>query len=202
MEKRAEAAGQDQEAVERCHAIDTADLRRSELLAPGTRTGSFKWGGTCSESSVNFTLIVEENTASLHVAYEVMRTGEQLCYAIRLITGPCQFGGKRWWFLCPLAAEGKACSRRVRKLYLAGRYFGCRQCHSLTYRSTQESDGRVYAALRGERELGSAKGFQNMLISQLGFALKVLTSERKRLDRLGKRLNRHRDHRQARRNEP
>jgi hypothetical protein len=33
------------------------------------------------------------------------------------------------------------CGRRVGKLYLppAGRYFGCRVCHGLTYQSCQES---------------------------------------------------------------
>jgi len=48
-------------------------------------------------------------------------------------------GGKRWWFICPLVINGVECNRRVRKLYLYGRYFGCRHCHNLTYRSSQEA---------------------------------------------------------------
>ncbi len=40
------------------------------------------------------------------------------------------------------------CGRRVRKVYLRGEYFGCRHCHNLAYASSQESDSRVYAALR------------------------------------------------------
>jgi len=37
--------------------------------------------------------------------------------------------------------NGRGCGRRVGKLYLppGGRYFGCRQCHDLTYTSCQES---------------------------------------------------------------
>ncbi len=31
------------------------------------------------------------------------------------------------------------CGRRVGKLYLAGRYSGCRACHGLTYASRNES---------------------------------------------------------------
>jgi hypothetical protein len=50
-----------------------------------------------------------------------------------------RLGGKRWWFICPLIINGVACNRRVRKLYLWGRYFGCRHCHNLTYRSCQEA---------------------------------------------------------------
>jgi hypothetical protein len=54
---------------------------------------------------------------------------------------PTQFGGKRWWFICPLIVHGIACNRRAGKLYLppGARYFGCRKCHDLTYRSRQEA---------------------------------------------------------------
>lgn len=52
------------------------------------------------------------------------------------------FGGVRWWFACPW------CHRGVSKLYLLpnARYFRCRTCHHLTYRSRQES-GNVEAQL-------------------------------------------------------
>jgi hypothetical protein len=45
----------------------------------------------------------------------------------------------------------------VGKLYLppGARYFGCRRCHELTYRSCQEHDGRV-SALRRDPALLSA----------------------------------------------
>ena len=47
------------------------------------------------------------------------------------------FGGFRWWFLCPGA--GDACGRRSYKLYLpaTGSRFACRSCHGLAYASTQ-----------------------------------------------------------------
>src|SRR5262249_33440709 len=59
----------------------------------------------------------------------------------RLEATPTQFGGRRWWFLCPLIARGMACNRRAGKLYLppGAKYFGCRKCHDLTYRSCQEA---------------------------------------------------------------
>src|SRR5262249_13393813 len=82
-----------------------------------------------------------------------------------------------------------ACSKRVRKLYLSGRYFGCRRCHGLTYRSTQESDGRVYALLRGGLDLSALGDPGRMPITQLGIALRALTLEQKRLDRLTKRYD-------------
>jgi hypothetical protein len=46
------------------------------------------------------------------------------------------FGGLRWWFLCP--GDGQPCRRRCHKLYLpaGGRGFACRLCHGLVYSST------------------------------------------------------------------
>ena len=46
---------------------------------------------------------------------------------------PCNFGGKRQWFLCP------DCKKRVAIIY-GGKYFRCRHCHNLTYSSQQESE--------------------------------------------------------------
>lgn len=54
------------------------------------------------------------------------------------------FGGVRWWFTCP-SPSGRWCNRRVGKLYLppGAVYFGCRQCHGLTYWTAQTHDKRV-----------------------------------------------------------
>jgi hypothetical protein len=50
---------------------------------------------------------------------------------------PCHFGGERPWFICG------NCGRRVAVIYGAGKYFACRHCYDLTYRSCQESDKRI-----------------------------------------------------------
>ena len=57
-----------------------------------------------------------------------------LDYNVYVESTPCNYGGQRWWFLCP------ACHRRCRVLYLApgSVYFACRICHNLTYTSQQE----------------------------------------------------------------
>jgi hypothetical protein len=59
------------------------------------------------------------------------------------------FGGRRWYFFCP-----QSCRRWVRKLYspAPGKYFACRTCHNLTYRSVQEH-GSQLAALRRNPDL-------------------------------------------------
>ncbi len=60
-------------------------------------------------------------------------------YKIRLTTTPCNFGGNRYWFICPLTNNGIPCRKRVGILYKKGYYFGCRHCHNLTYNSRNEN---------------------------------------------------------------
>jgi hypothetical protein len=186
--------GSKKRVVEACNAIDTADLNRWRLLEPGTnRVGSLEWRRGAEKepaSSVGYTLGVGNGAGVLLLQYQMGQPAERLDYPVRLVTTPCHLGGVRWWFLCPLSLDGVGCGRRVRKLYLRGKYFGCRHCHSLAYRSSQESDSRVYAAVRGGLDYGRFGRIEGMSVAQLGFTLKVLTFEQKRLDRLGKRSDR------------
>jgi hypothetical protein len=45
----------------------------------------------------------------------------------------CHYGGRRPWFLCPVAG----CARRVAVLF-GGGIFACRKCHHLTYDSQRK----------------------------------------------------------------
>lgn len=64
-------------------------------------------------------------------------------YKVPLVTTPCRFGGKRYWFQCPFSHDGQYCGRRVGVLYKAGEYFACRHCYNLTYYS-RNANHRVY----------------------------------------------------------
>lgn len=180
--------------VESCTTLDTADLNRwGPLKAGASRVGSLEWrrGGEKEPSaSVGYTLDVQGGAGTLRLHYHVGQPAQRCDYAVRLVATPCHLGGVRWWFVCPLVKGGLACGRRVRKLYLCGKYFGCRHCHGLTYRSCQESDSRVYAAVRGGLDLSRLGRVEGMSVQQLGFALKVLSFEQKRLDRPGRGLER------------
>ncbi len=51
-------------------------------------------------------------------------------YAIAVVTTPCNYGGSRHWFLCPLPK----CQRRCKKLYLCNEgVFIRRTCLDLAY---------------------------------------------------------------------
>ena len=190
--------------VEGLLALDTTDLKRLDFFAQGftCRDGSLSWRrGEEAEpsSSVSYTLTVNGATRTLRLRYKLRQAVKSLDYPIQLVATGCHLGGVRWWFICPLATRGVACGRRVRKLHLHGDYFGCRHCHRLTYTSSQQSDSRVYAAVRGGLEFGDIELSQNWSVSQLGFALKVLTFEQLRLDRITKRLGRNRRGKQSER---
>ncbi len=125
--------------VEECPSLDVGKLKRQGVLAPGSR-GSLSWtycGG--GESSVRYSVNFVDGLEREFRLYYRWNDGKDLAYSIRLQATEPHLSGLRWWFICPLIKCNVPCARRVTKLYLQGRYFGCRTCHDLTYRSCQES---------------------------------------------------------------
>jgi len=101
-------------------------------------------------------------TITLHYRW---RDSEDVRISVHLQTTPTQFGGERWWFTCPLIVGGVACNRRAGKLHLppGAKYFGCRKCHGLTYRSCQEAhqEERLFASIgRMESLLNTIKSLR------------------------------------------
>jgi hypothetical protein len=105
--------------------------------AAGTLTWTWSFGG---ESSISYFVTGNAEPEVVTLRYR-LRDAEDVCIPIRLESTPTQFGGQRRWLVCPLVVAGVPCHRRAAKLYLpsSGRYFGCRKCHDLTYRSCQEA---------------------------------------------------------------
>ena len=106
--------------------------------------------------------------------------GEQMTQEISFDWTLCNYGGKRPWFICG------NCGRRVAVLYGAGKYFACRHCYDLTYRSCQESDGRFSKFFRNYDGPDRAK---NMPVYALKGCLSRVWKEK---DRLKKEMNRRR----------
>jgi hypothetical protein len=84
--------------------------------------------------------------------------GDTNCRVL-LDTTPCNYGGVRYWFLCPVAG----CCRRVAILYLGDKYPACRHCLRLAYQTQNESsaDRALSKAQRIRMKLG---GSANMLM--------------------------------------
>ena len=132
-------AGGGRDVVEACRSIEVNRLQREGCLRPGYR-GSWQWTQD-GERSAWIVLRAEANR--LHLSYRVRIDGgawQEVEEAVRIARMPCRLGGARPYFLCPGAANGVVCGRRVAKLYRAGCYFLCRHCYNLAYASQSEDD--------------------------------------------------------------
>jgi hypothetical protein len=136
--------------VEECRVLDLGLLARDGAFWPGC-SGTARWSRGQEEiSSIGFLVLPAPQGLLLVLNYRLGQPGESVEVPIRLETTPLHFGGVRWWGRCPLVVSNVPCTRRVCNLYLppGGRYFGCRKCHRLSYRSVQEHDKRVDALVR------------------------------------------------------
>ena len=108
--------------VEGCKSISTTFLKQHGYLC-GVRWGSIRWTrGEQETGSVSFVVSVQDWTGEIRFQYTQTQNysgeKESLDYPVRLTATPCRYGGKRWWFICPLIKNGYTCNRRVLKLYL------------------------------------------------------------------------------------
>jgi hypothetical protein len=136
------------ETVEESLCIDANYWGREGIIRAGSRlSGSQRWtyhsGDSFHVDFVMDTLDADHSSVWLWYSWvwKVSRKQDAAVYQVALTTTRPHYGGLRWWFVCPLVLNGRACGRRVAKLYLppSGRYFGCRHCHDLTYTSCQQS---------------------------------------------------------------
>ena len=107
----------------------------------GTITWTNGWSGTKSGVGIEISTMNEEKYLRIYYTQTDNDSGEKkdFDYKIPLITTPCNYGGKRYWFRCPMSRSGQYCGRRVSTLYKNGDYFACRHCHNLTYASRNAS---------------------------------------------------------------
>jgi hypothetical protein len=126
------------DTVENSLVVGMKDLpKRLYVGAAGTLT--WTWGSG-TQSSIGYHVTGAADLPIMNLHYRRNDT-EDVKIPVRLQATPTHFGGQRWWFICPLIVRGMACNRRAGKLYLSpgAKYFGCRKCHDLTYRSCQEA---------------------------------------------------------------
>lgn len=131
--------------VEECHCIDILSWTRGLKMRLGScYTGSWEWLRSKTEEGVSSIHYSIEPLCDpyVQVHYKDPRSGELFACCVDLVSTPQNYGGLRWWFVCPAIVGGHACRRRVRKLYLAPgwEHFACRQCCELSYRSQREDE--------------------------------------------------------------
>lgn len=134
-------------------SIDILDLQRNEVFSKGA---DLSWIMSWSRddkiiASVAYRVEVDENgPIALRFMYSVTNeeSGARKDYneILPVVSTPCNYGGKRWWFICSLAVNGRPCQRRCRIIYLSAisGHFGCRECHQLSYESRQRHREKFY----------------------------------------------------------
>ncbi len=108
------------------------------------QSGGINWsyGSSKNKSSIGFSVVKDnwgtpEEKAYVNLKYthtdHYTNEKNDMDYKIQLTTTPCRYGGKRYWFICPLTKAGKYCGRRVGVMFCIGRWFGCRHCGEIAY---------------------------------------------------------------------
>lgn len=110
-----------------------------------TLTWTYRISG--HQNSIGIIVDINELYAKVNYTNTSRYTGEKkdYDYKIQLTTSRCNFGGVRYWFICPL----QDCGRRTGTLFLCsgGNYFGCRHCYDLAYESQRELHHGRFAAM-------------------------------------------------------
>lgn len=141
------------DTVDDARSLDILSFQRQGLFKEiPTGMGTITWRrGNQATASISFQLVGDfKKPYALRLLYSLTvqdsQKKESLDYQILLATTQCNLGGIRWWFICPIVKHGEPCKRRCRILYLpyGSRYFGCRECHELTYTSRQNHRSKPY----------------------------------------------------------
>ena len=126
-------------ACEEVKFIDIRELKRKTYLGKeGYIYLSWSFGG---KPSGDISMKILEDRVNFLYSIINNRSGkkQKLNYWTNLDYTPCNYGGRRVWFLCPI------CYRRRALLYCGqDGYFKCRNCANLNYRSSQKEKDLIY----------------------------------------------------------
>lgn len=109
---------------------------------------------TPQASEVRLQLLVGDDVVAVGLVHDDPHSGTLAGYPVLLTATSCNFGGRRWWFVCP----SQECGRRCRILYrpLGAARFACQECHRLTYKCRKRHRDRLFHFWRGMDTLDEA----------------------------------------------
>jgi len=141
-------------------SLDLCRLIRQKNIVPGSWvSGSLIWRNVDTgeqTASIGYEAnMIRPDDAWMRLHYRRDDTPED--YRVRLTTTRPNYGGLRWWFVCPSRGT------RAGKLHLpsGGNLFASRQAYGLAYRSQSEPvwDRQADRAHSLRRKLGGSPGF-------------------------------------------
>lgn len=135
-------------AVEATLRLDLRQLRRRGFIRPNASV-SGTWSWTCGgepSGSIGVSVMVSDGSEGEAVLNYAVN-GEPKVQRVRLVSTVCRYGGRRWYFVCPV--DGRRCE----VLCFARGGFASRQAQRLTYYSQSEDElGRLYRARNKAQE--------------------------------------------------
>lgn len=84
------------------------------------------------KGDMQVTMAIGERMYQLHIS----ATNKLIIFSenqIKLSTTECNYGGVRYWLVCP------CCNERTTRLYIVNSHFRCRTCANINYRSQQRT---------------------------------------------------------------
>jgi hypothetical protein len=143
------------EVVQSCSSLSIIAMRRGGALVPQKETNGTLFRRDQITQEVDFSIKFRVTWRSpdgprLWLAYELPGSAERVRYSIQLACTRTNWGGTRFWFVCPLIGSSGPCGRRAGKLYRPAecKQFGCRVCYQLSYRSVHEHEKRAASRRR------------------------------------------------------
>ncbi len=115
--------------------LDVRSLQREGLLAPNQ---AYRWAWKVDGETRAY-INIHSEAEGVFLSYRHRSRGSEWIdkdYSVRVVWTPCNYGGRRAWFLCP----ARGCERRVGILF-GGGLFACRRCYRLSYQSQRETYG-------------------------------------------------------------
>lgn len=128
--------------VEESLSLDVNQFVREGIIRQDCRTsGIITWPSFAGmTSSIDYEAYCDIDNGNIRLSYtmsHLIMGDNDYSYYVDLVTTKPNYGGVRWWFICP----NQDCEKQVGKLYRPPRsnYFLCRTCQNLTYTSCRES---------------------------------------------------------------
>jgi hypothetical protein len=170
--------------VDECRSFTVAALVGDKPPVAG-HAARFEWrsrDGTAVLASIRFAFVT---TTRVRLDYLWGEAAEPVAVPFDLTALPTPRGGTRYLAVCPLVVNDIPCRRRTARLYLppASRYFGCRVCHRLSYRSRQGHDKRVTALLNSGNLPALVANTAGLPVTQLALILAAITEHDRRFER-------------------
>ena len=137
------------QTCEELKRIPVSFLKEKNYLKASWIGGEMSWSvrGN-STGSISIDVDPENTRLRCHYTYHGDSGDIPRDYNVPLDSTPCYFGGRRYWFRCPMNRYGSACNRRVGVLYSRSGMFGCRRCQDAAYESQQDTHTGKLSNLR------------------------------------------------------